>query len=114
MRAAAPTHRIGTEGGTMSEQHNYRRPAWRCLACDEPWPCAARRGQFLAKFTAEDAGMSGKARLRSILGAIVLDFEKDQPGVPKGEVYTRFVSWTFEPTVPRVPGGARRHPGFKS
>jgi hypothetical protein len=101
----------------MSEpKHNYRRPGWLCTACGVPWPCASKRAEFLAKFADpdDDARLYGRARLRAILGALVLDFERDQPEVAKGEVYARFVAWTYEgaPSWSALLAPPR-HPGFR-
>jgi hypothetical protein len=73
-------------------RHYYRRQDWRCTACGEDWPCAARRAAFLAKYT----GPGDKARLRGILGALQLDAERDLV-LDSEEAYQRFVAWTYAP-----------------
>lgn len=76
----------------MSEvKHQYRRPAWVCLACDEPWPCEARRRSFLATYATR------KMQLRGVLGALLMDATIDMPTVPVGELYLRFVAWSYRP-----------------
>lgn len=74
----------------MREQHVYLRPAWLCLTCLEPWPCAPRRRAFLDKYEAGD-----RMRLRGILGTLALDAAQDL-FLSQEEAYERFARWTFE------------------
>jgi hypothetical protein len=100
----------------MALRHNYTRPAWLCVACGVPWPCASKRAEYLAKFSDPDDEdrLRGRARLRMILGTLALDAEKDMPDMPKGETYTRFIEWTYEPMHQRKTSAPLWHPGFKS
>jgi hypothetical protein len=74
----------------MMNPHNYRRPGWLCVECNEEWPCAARRVFWLEKYT---TGVE-RMKLRGILGAIQLDAEKDL-GKSFYDLSKRFTEWTF-------------------
>lgn len=69
-------------------KHHYRRPKWICLACNEPWPCDARKKSFLATY----AGRIGQ--LRSLLGTFMLDAVADLPDPPE-VLHERFVAWSY-------------------
>lgn len=70
--------------------HNPSRPSWACQGCSAPWPCGTRRLQLLAEF--DDARQS----LSIYLVTQLLDACRDQPHVPAGEMYTRFLGWIHQ------------------
>ena len=67
-------------------EHEAERPSWDCANCGRPWPCDPAREQL-------------KAHLGPVIVAIHMwgrldDAVLDLRGVPTGELYERFLSWT--------------------
>jgi hypothetical protein len=71
--------------------HNPVRPAWMCGGCGDPWPCATRRQQLLAEY--DGAAVS----LSLYMTALFVDAVRDQPHLPAGELFARFLGWLRPP-----------------
>jgi hypothetical protein len=77
------------EGPVPHEPHVPGRPSWDCLACGKAWPCDPAREHLAATHTPTQLAMLMWAQLE---GAAF-----DLPGTPVGEMFDRFVKWTWRP-----------------
>ena len=92
-------------GPTRADEHIGDRPAWRCRACAQPWPCSHAKNQLRAEFrefpSVLNIYMSGQ-----MLDA-ARDFAASGSGIPP-DLYARFLAWIRpgpgETGRPRVPG----------
>jgi hypothetical protein len=73
-------------------EHTYYRPGWVCITDGEPWPCAAKRGEYRARLDRE--GIAAAARIRTVLGAHALDAQRDLH-LSDESAYERFVAWSY-------------------
>ena len=72
-------------------EHISDRPAWKCRACDQPWPCAHARDELCAEFR------EFPSVLRIYMSGQMLDAARDFAAggheLPT-DLYQRFLAWT--------------------
>jgi hypothetical protein len=66
-------------------EHAAVRPTWDCAACGKPWPCDPAREQLAAELP--------RTYLIVYLSIDMVDAARDQPTMPPGELYERFIAW---------------------
>ena len=84
----------------MTVGHLPIRPAWTCMACGGPWPCATKRRQFAVHYA--EAHVS----LALYLASCLVEAAADLPSRPAGLLYEQFLGWLgppFEDRFPRMP-----------
>lgn len=74
-------------------EHLPERPSWRCLACDNDWPCAPAKQQL-----AEGNSPTG---LTVLMWGYMEDFSIDAGPGPLGEPYQRFIAWAHALRYPQ-------------
>jgi len=67
--------------------HEPVRPAWRCAACDEEWPCWRRRRELTL------ACQGSRVTLALMLAEYFSEAAADRPDIPASVLYLRFLGW---------------------
>lgn len=68
-------------------RHEPIRPAWRCAACDDDWPCARRRAELVVECHGSRV-MVALVMARYFSAAV-----EDCPTTPAAVLYLRFLGW---------------------
>jgi hypothetical protein len=74
--------------------HLPQRPDWRCLACQEEWPCLGARADLLTEYA------DARPSLGMYLAAHMMDAVLDLGRPLDAELYDRFLAWV-RPREPR-------------
>jgi hypothetical protein len=89
------------KAGVVAE-HLPVRPSWVCSVCGQPWPCHTARADLVTEYA------DARTALAVYLARTFLECVADQPDVPSGELYPRFLGW-WRPRQPaRAPDPAIR------
>ncbi|GAA0480583.1 hypothetical protein Aca07nite_31640 [Actinoplanes capillaceus] len=73
------------------EEHIPSRPTWKCLACTNPWPCAAAQSDLANEYRAFPSVLT--LYLATQMYEALEDHIAQGRGAP-GDLYERFLSWT--------------------
>jgi hypothetical protein len=71
---------------TGALDHEPARPSWDCRSCGKPWPCDPARERMIADLD--------PVALAITMWHILEDAVLELPGMPPGELFDRFISWT--------------------
>jgi hypothetical protein len=66
--------------------HTPIRPAWDCLACEQPWPCDPAREALIEEMERAPLAIYMWEQLD---GAVM-----ELPPTPATELFERFIKWT--------------------
>jgi hypothetical protein len=86
-----PALAIEEEAGVSTRtatRHPLLRPSWTCGDDGEPWPCLARRDQFLSDYARD------RQKLYNLMWAFYIE-ASGEAVVPIVELHTRFIAWTI-------------------
>jgi hypothetical protein len=91
----------GSAAPLEAQAHTAHRPTWNCLSCARPWPCPAARMNLVLQHE--------QHVLARIMVAYLYQAARDR-GFPEGELFERFVRWTYREwrtERPSLPGWPR-------
>ena len=83
----APAGRARPPRPCRVNAHEPIRPAWRCVVCDEEWPCRRRRTEL-----ALDCEGS-RVALALVMAQYFGEAAADRPDIPVSVLYLRFLGW---------------------
>jgi len=70
----------------MMVEHGPDRPSWVCRVCARPWPCDPAQVDMRAEMD--------RVALAIYMWLNLQDAVLERPGLPTGELFERFISWT--------------------
>jgi hypothetical protein len=76
-------------GGPVN-RHMPVRPAWTCVADDQPWPCPSARVHLRAEYAGDRSALAVYMSQQLMTAAV--DIADRQPLPP--DLFDRFLAWT--------------------
>ncbi|GGN47060.1 hypothetical protein FHR83_007489 [Actinoplanes campanulatus] len=77
-------------------EHQGERPAWDCVVCGKPWPCAIAKVELVEQYQRFKNGLA------IYLGSCLIDAIDDWAagsGGPPPDLHERFLGWSNEPEL---------------